>query len=267
MLLAAGGAAHAQADTGKASLATTLYFYSPDWRPGNLNLLTESIESELGGEGLTVKFQAFARYEDLVERLDEQVPDFLLAPAWIGPTALPDVELERVAHPVRGGRSTYRKALMARPEIRSVADLARGTVAATVHAIGPDGARAVLDYFNLDGTTVAVLPVPKDVDALLALSFGQADAALVTSTQFETLSRVNPNVTRDLHVLAFSPEIELPGVYATPKVPRTLRSRMVAALAGLAARESGLRLLEQMGYDGMVAETGADAGADAEAAP
>ncbi len=241
--LVAGGNALAQ-DT-----PALFYFYSPDWRPGNLNLLAESMEKIIAEEGVGVRFQAFARYEDFVERLEIERPEFLVAPSWFEKVDRLGMDIELLARPVRNGKTSYRKALMTAPEVESLENLSHGSIAATVHTMGPGGDRTVLEVFNLDPTTAKVIPVPKDIDALLALSFGQVDAALVTSAQFEMVTRINPNITKGLQVLAFSPEIDFPGVYATNKASEDMRRGFAHALGRLNKHEAGRHLLEQLGYE------------------
>lgn len=249
---AAGQAA--QADPNASAL---LYFFSPDWRPPDLGRLTVAVEDALRAGDVHVSFQAFTRYEDFERQVLEQAPDFLIAPAWLDDAGAisPGLSLVVVAQPLRHGKSTYRKALMTRPGIDSMDDLARGSIAATVHSMSGGSPGAVLDAFHLAVDSAKVVPVPKDVDALLALSFGQVDAALVTSEQYEQLARTRPAEADRLRVLAFSPEVRLPPVFASRSADPALRERLRDQLVRLAELPRGSEVLEMLGFDRFVAVT------------
>jgi len=229
-------------------------FFSPDWRPADLGRLGELVEASMAAEGLEVSFQAFTRYEDFVRETAGQEPDFLLAPAWIRTSTSGDVHLDLavIARPSRHGRGAYRKALMTRGDISSIDQLARGSIAATLHSMGEGSEAAVLEAFHLGTQSAKVVAVPKDVDALLALTFGQVDAALVTSQQYEILASSNPAEAERLQVLALSPEIRLPPVFATASAAPDERRRLALALAALATSDPGREALELLGFDAFV---------------
>lgn len=225
------------------------YFFSPDWRPGNLGLLAESVEAIAAQATTPLRFQAFARYEDFLEQLHAERPAFLIAPTWVERLGPLTTDLQPLAMAERNNKTRYRKALMTRPEIESLADLDSGTMAATIHAMGPAGERTVLDAFNLDGSRIRVVPVQKDIDALLALSFEQVDAALVTSAQFEAHARVRPTIIRDFHIIGFSPEIDLPVLYRSSSASDDDATNVAQTFVTADDNETGRRLLALLGLD------------------
>jgi hypothetical protein len=249
------------------------YFFSPDWRPPDLGKLAIAMEHALASGQVDISFQAFTRYEDFERQVHIQPPVFMIAPAWVeGPGgSVLGLDLAVVARPQRHGKSTYRKALMTRANIDSIDDLARGAIAATLHSMGSGDPAAVLDAFHLAAESAKVVPVPKDVDALLALNFGQVDAALVTSEQYEQLARTNPAEAERLRVLAFSSEVGLPPVFAAAGANPAERERLRDVLARLREVPDGISVLTMLGFDGFVAEaapasaTQAEAGKSAEA--
>ena len=237
-----------------------LYFFSPDWRPPDLGKLTAAVETAFSAAGVPVSFQAFTRYEDFERQVREAPPEFLIAPAWLtGPAIAPGLALSVIAQPLHHGKSTYRKALMARPGIDSIADLAHGSIAATVHSMSNGSPEAVLGAFHLAADSARIVPVPKDVDALLALSFGQVDAALVTSQEYQQLARTSPAEAERLRVLAFSPEVGLPPVFASGEAAPALAERVRAVLVRLRDVTDGASVLSMLGFDRFVADAGATA--------
>ncbi|MFN2377167.1 MAG: phosphate/phosphite/phosphonate ABC transporter substrate-binding protein [Candidatus Binatia bacterium] len=243
--------------------AAALYFFSPDWRPADLGELAVAIEETFAAGAVSVSVQGFTRYDDFERQALVQPPVFVIGPDWLGAAEGSDVglDLEVVARPQRHGKSTYRKALMARPGVDSIDDLARGSIAATLHSMSEGSAEVVLEAFHLDAESARVVPVPKDVDALLALSFGQVDAALVTSAQYELLARTRPQEAEKLTVLAFSPEVGLPPVFASKGADPASVAALRSLLGRLPGATGGAALLELLGFDGFVLETRASAAA------
>lgn len=229
----------------------SLYFFSPDWRPADLGPLAAAFEAALRDDDRPVSFQGFTRYEDFERQVAEKHPDFVLAPAWMEQSRLfaSCPRLAVLARASRNGRGTYRKALMSRSDVDSVDDLAHGTIAATVHSTGDGSPSAVLAAFHLAPDQAKVVAVPKDVDALLALSFSQVDAALVTSAQYESLAARSPAEAEALRVLAFSPDVPMPPVFACDAADPAELDRVRDRLASLRGSPDGLRVLGLLGFD------------------
>jgi len=257
----------APAATARRPGASLLYFFSPDWRPPDLGALGAAVEKTLSASGVPVSFQAFTRYEDFEHQLIDSPPAFLIAPAWLGtnPAATRGLALTVLARPLHHGKDTYRKALMTRPGIDSIDDLARGSIAATLHSMSNGSPDVVLGAFHLAVDSARVVPVPKDVDALLALSFGQVDAALVTSKQYDDLERTRPAEAERLRVLAFSPEVGLPPLFATPQADPAVAARLRDAFVRLADLPDGAAILSMLGFDRFAADGSGARSAAAEA--
>jgi hypothetical protein len=243
------------------------YFFSPDWRPPDFSKLTFAVEQALASGGVHVAFQAFTRYEDFERQVRAQPPAFMIAPAWLEASAGTSIgaSFAVIARPMRNGRSSYRKALMTRSNADSIDDLARGAIAATLHSMGSGDPAAVLGSFHLGAGSARIVPVPKDIDALLALSFGQVDAALVTSEQYEQLARTSPAEAELLRVLAFSSEVGLPPVFASAATDAAERERLTSLLARIREVPNGADLLAMLGFDGFESEKALAARREAEA--
>jgi ABC-type amino acid transport substrate-binding protein len=225
------------------------YFFSPDWRPPDFSKLAFAVEQALASGNVDVSFQAFTRYEDFDRQVRAQPPTFMIAPSWLeGPEGgAAAATFTVIARPIRHGRNVYRKALMTRTNADSIDDLARASIAATLHSMGSGDPASVLGAFHLAAGTARIVPVPKDIDALLALSFGQVDAALVTSEQYEQLARTSPAEAERLRVLAFSSEVGLPPVYAAVSANPAERERLAALLVRLREVPNGADLLAMLG--------------------
>jgi ABC-type phosphate/phosphonate transport system substrate-binding protein len=233
-----------------AAAGADFYLFSPDWSAGKASMLTSAFRRHLLASGLDIYFQAFARYDDFVERFDADQPDFVTAPEWIEHRPW-HVGLLPLARPLRDGRPGYRKALVVGAAHRNGTDLAGASIAVAAHAGGSDVLAKVLSGLGVDAGDVRVIPVPKDIDALLALGFQQVDAALVVTNQIEMLAAANPIVAEHLEVVALSDEIPFPLFYATSVAPLALRSAMTSSLAALDKSDTGTRLLALLGCNGI----------------
>jgi len=238
------------------------FFYSPEVGSGNLSLLKQAAEKFFADAGLDVGFQPFARLEDLESRFAERRPAYLLAPRWALTRDCLGAELTPVARPVRDGRMFDRRALLAGRTIATVEQLAGGSIATTVPAIEAERGSIGLTRFRGDHPDVRIIPVPKDVDALLALGFGQVDAAFVSMAQLEMLSRVNPSLTGSLHEIGYSDHTPFPLIYATDSADAEMSARLADALAGAVGSVRGRRLATLLGYDQWMSIDADEAGTD-----
>ncbi len=237
--------------TPAAPVPAVLFVFSPDWRPADLGRLGATLEDAGTSGGLELSVQGFARYEDFESQVAEKKPDFLIAPAWIETGSEPGFRACRkvLARGSRLGRTTYRKALLAKAGIATPGALTHRSIAATQNTLGPGPGSEILEAFHLDDKSAKVVGVPKDVDALLALRFGQADAALVTGREYEAFAKSNPAEAAGLEVLGFSPETGLPPVYACASAAEPATMRMTALLPRLAESQAGRESLALLGLD------------------
>lgn len=226
------------------------FFYSPQVGTGNLSQLKQVADRFLRSSQTSLSFQPFARFEDLEREFDRHQPAFLIAPEWVAIDHCLGKALRPLARPVRNGKLYDRRALVASRAATGPADIEGGAIAATVPATGLGSSSASLAHFRRQHPDVRVIPVPKDIDALLAVGFGQVDAAFVSMTQLEMLARVNPALTGKLHELGYSTASPFPALYATEFADDKAVAGMRTALRSIGENEAGARLVRLLGYDG-----------------
>jgi len=228
-----------------------LFFFSPDFSPGNLSVLTQAVDAYLREAGTETRFQAFVRFEDFRREVAAQRPDFIVVPDWAATPACLGFELTPLAKPVRGGESVGRKALIARSSVGSLADLRNASIAATVPPGGsPNGSG--LDRIRREQPGVRIIQVPKEIDALLAVAFGQVDAAYVSTRQFDMFAGVNPKLGTELKEIGYAEAMPFPLIYATANADSTEIAQIRKAVAGVSTSGTGKRLVGLLGYDGWV---------------
>lgn len=229
----------------------TLFFFSPDFSPGNLSVLTQAVDAYLREAGTETRFQAFVRFEDFRREVAAQRPDFIVVPDWAATRACIGSELVPLARPIRGGESFGRKALIARPGVRSLAELRNASIAATV----PPGGSATgsgLDRIRREQPGVRIIQVPKEIDALLAVAFGQVDAAYVSTRQFDMFAGVNPKLGTELKEIGYAEAMPFPLIYATANADAAEITQLRKAIAEVSTSGTGKRLVGLLGYDGWV---------------
>lgn len=96
---------------------------------------------------------------------------------------------------------------------------------------------------------IKILIVPKDIDALLAIGFGMASAAISAESGLEKLAMFNPNHFRELHSLGFS-EKDYLLIAATLKKPDQKEVQLLEALRKMSEAEAGRENLKLLGIDG-----------------
>ena len=226
------------------------FFYSPQVGTGNLSQLKQAADRFLRDSGTSLSFQPFARFEDLQREFGAHRPAFLVVPDWVAMDHCLGEALRPLARPVRDGRVFDRRALVAAKEASSAADIDGGSIAATVPVAGRGSGSETLARFRREHPDVRVIPVPKDIDALLAVGFGQVDGAFVSMTQFDLLAGVNPALTGSLHEIGYSIATPFPAVYATQYANAEGIAALRKALESGGDTESGQKIVRLLGYDG-----------------
>lgn len=104
---------------------------------------------------------------------------------------------------------------------------------------------------HVDGTLV--IHVSKDIDAVLALTFGQAHAALVTSNSIDVLKRINPSAAASLRTVYTTEPILRPPLCVVGDPPSPSQIAAVAAVfTQLLTDVDGKKVMYTLGIDAWV---------------
>jgi len=96
---------------------------------------------------------------------------------------------------------------------------------------------------------IKILIVPKDIDAIMAVGFGMATAAISAESGLDKLAMINPNQFRELHSLGFSDKDYLL-VAATLQKPEQQEVELLEVLRTMSEAETGGENLKLLGIDG-----------------
>jgi putative tryptophan/tyrosine transport system substrate-binding protein len=156
--------------------------------------------------------------------------------------------LTPVLVPSAKGSVHYKKALFAQQDGGRYASIA----AAVPGKAGGDVLKS-LESIGVDVTGVTIIPVSKDIDALLALVFGQVDAALVVPESLEVIKPIHPGAEESLHkVRETKPILRSPLCALTANVDPAYQERVVAAVRKMSANSAGVRAMRTLGFDAWV---------------
>lgn len=159
-----------------------------------------------------------------------------------------DVMLTPIALPAVNGKVFYQK-LLFDTGTGTAGDLSGKSIAATVPDQDTSVVLETLRRAKINTKNAAVISVSKDIDALLGLSFGEADAALVTQESVEVLKKVNPGVMAGLRLVFETPKIlRSPLCVVASRATTQEQQDLLSLLQEMAQHATGKEILNDMGY-------------------
>ena len=149
------------------------------------------------------------------------------------------------------GQSMRRQVLCARRDITSLDRLRNAKVAsAATEDYARTMLRKLLDRQPAVEPSVKILTVPKDLDALMAVGFGLADAALSAQDGLTQLASLNPKLAEQVHSMATTDPAPLP-ILAAPRGSADAVKDLVGVIEAMARDPEGGRRLNLIGLDGL----------------
>jgi ABC-type amino acid transport substrate-binding protein len=234
----------------QSSEGARIYFYNPETNINNFATLKTAFDTYLVEQG-GYRFQPFNDKSNFEAVLKEGKGNVYLLSSW-HLTALQEqkIPLEIALIGTSKGNTLQRKVLSAKKEITSLGMLKNTVVAG---AGSEKYIYSVLQQiFGKDQALlkdIKILTVPKDIDAVMAVSFGMATAAVSSESSLEKLAVINPNQFEQLHSLGFSEKSYLL-VAATLKKPETQEAQVLEVLNKMAENNEGEKNLKLLGIDG-----------------
>jgi hypothetical protein len=228
----------------------TLYFYNSETNINNYVSLKIAFDTYFAKFG-AFHFQPFSD-KDIFEKtlIEKQDGGFLLS-SWHYRILQKKIPMTPVLVGVSHGKSTQRKVLSARNQIDKVELLKGGKIAS---AANEAYTRTILSQI-LGGKSAEILAqvelilVPKDIDALMAVGFGMADAALTTEDSLENLAKINQKQYSMLNRLGAS-EKQFLTLAVVPKKTAMNSAALLEILEGMSKAPEGESKLRMLGLDG-----------------
>lgn len=227
-------------------------FYDPDANHHAIVSAATLFNDYLDGSGRGLRLQPVQNPADLERLLDDEFTRFVIAPAAYVRRQRKD--LKPLLVPSRNNQVYYRKLLVDTGK-NAPGKLSGKRIAVTLPATTPKAADQVLQLIASKGVDVhgaVVIPVAKDIDALLAQQFGQVDAALVTPASLEAVKRINPSASFRI-IFETDPILSSPLCAISGKTSPEEERAVIELVRKMTESVNGKRALGALGYDGWAA--------------
>jgi len=228
---------------------STVYFYSPETNINNYSLLKAEFDSYLSQYG-RYQFQPFSKRSDFERFVSRERQGVFLVSSWHFRKLRDMTPLDPILVASLKEQSTQKRVLSAKKRTRDLARLKGKRIATAgsstytktlLRGMIGEAQAELLDSFK-------ILVVPKDIDALMAVTFGMAKAALTTESSLAKLRRINPKQCALLHQLATSRGSLLP-IVAAPEAPSDDLRGLLSVIESMGNRSEGAKRLKMLGFD------------------
>ena len=232
-------------------IAPTFYFYNTETNINNFATLKMGFDIYFVNHG-GYYLQPFDIRENFEKAIQDKKGDIYLLSSWhLKELQLKKVPLEIALVATSKGKIMQKKVLSVSNDITNVAMLKDTVVAAAgseeyVHSILKQILGKKQEALLKD---IKILIVPKDLDALLAVGFGMASAAISAENGLDKLAMMIPGHFRRLHTLGFSEEDYIL-IAATLKKPDQEETQLLKVLREMSDTEAGKENLKLLGIDG-----------------
>ncbi len=233
-----------------SNAGSTIYFYNPETNINNFATLKAAFDTYLVNHG-GYYFQPFDIRENFESVIQKKGDIYLLSSWHLKALQQKHVPLEIALVGTSKGNTMQRKVLSAKKDIVNASMLKNTVVAGAgseeyIHSVLKQilgkGQEALLK-------DIKILIVPKDIDAIMAVGFGMATAAISAESSLDKLAMINPNQFRELHGLGFS-EKDYLLIAATLKQPEQQEAELLEVLRKMSEADAGEENLKLLGIDG-----------------
>lgn len=229
------------------SVTETVFFYNPETNVDNFAALKTEFDTYLSAQG-SYTFQPYSDRTIFEHTLLEKPDGIYLLSSWHYSQLNTKIPLEPILVGTTKGEFLQKKILTAR-DTTGLEDLKGATIAgAGTEEYLHNLLRQMLgsEQENLIAS-FKLLTVPKDIDALMAVGFGMAKAALASEGNLAKLALINPKQHGQLKTLATSDKNFLL-IAAVPK--QTKETSLLKTVETMGERPEGEKKLKMLGLDG-----------------
>jgi hypothetical protein len=227
----------------------TVYFYTPENNTENLALLKTAFDRYLSEQG-NYQFQPFDNQKNFEDTLNKKDCIYLLS-SWHLNALQQKLPLQVVLLGTFNGSTVQKKMLSTKQDITDFSMLKNAIIAGAGNELYIRNLLQQMDgvkYKEIENT-IKILVVPKDLDALGAVGFGMANAAISAESSLKKLEIANPNLHKQLHQIGIT-EKSLLLVAATLNKPSKDEIALLKILYNMTGTEASLKYLKLLGLDG-----------------
>ena len=229
---------------------TIIYFYSPEANINKFKLLKIEFDTYLAQFG-HYEFQPYSDKATFERDIKNHTSNALvLLSSWHFREIQTGHHLTQIFVGERNGKTSQKRILVTATESAMNLDRAKTE---TIASVGSEEyiQNTLQEIFveKLTEEAVKIFPVPKDIDALLAVGYGLAQAALVTENSFSQLKTANPKLYREMKIIGEGQEALLL-ILAVPERFTEGAQEMSRIIAEMATNPAGKEKLNLLGLDG-----------------
>lgn len=232
------------------SAKVTIYFYNPESNIDNFVSLKIEFDTYLSGFG-DYQFQPFDNRGIFEKTVGKNPEGILLLSSWHYNLLTEKTPLRPLLVGVANGKTTFRKILSAKGNFRDIDSLKGKNVASSGNL---EYTKSLL--FEIFGeekeeiiNSLKIMPAPKDIDALMAVGFGMASAALTTENSLHKLKKINLKQYKSLNQIGLSGEKLLPVVACLGNFAEDL-DEIVDVMLKMGDHPQGRKKLRMLGLSG-----------------
>lgn len=226
---------------------TTIFFYSSETNINNFKSLKMEFDTYLSSLG-PYEFQPFQDRETFEEYVRNKPNCLLLLSSWHYANIHQRHHLKALFVGSRNGRKYQKNLLVACGESLTLDVIQAGRIASASSVQHTESILRSIAAARPAPAGFKILTVPKDIDALMALGFGMAKAALTTAHSLEKLQRINPMLSTKLSILAESEEALLL-ILAVPEDFASEVAPLLSILQEMPATSAGKKNMRMLGLD------------------
>jgi ABC-type uncharacterized transport system substrate-binding protein/ABC-type phosphate/phosphonate transport system substrate-binding protein len=224
----------------------TVIFYDPDANHEAILQITSWFTEFLRTVDPKLKLQPVRSTAAFEKMMNNGQVDFAILPSSYVARKQSGGKIVPLLVPSSKGEVKYRKALFQQNGSSKMATVAAAT----------SNTKEVLKMLSSAGVKtdgVTIIPVSKDIDALLALVFGQVDGALVMAESMEVIKTIQPGADQQLKKVQDTRAITRTPLCAIPEaVPADYQQKLVTAMKQMNKNASGARAMRTLGLDSWV---------------
>ena len=187
----------------KSEAKKTVMFFDPDANLTNIVKVKGALQRYLRKIDPKTKFQPITKYKTFQRLIKRKKPDLLIISSHYYKAHAESLSLKPVFIAEKQGKLSYSKILLTKSEA------SKGSV--SIKSIATTSTRDYvksLDFkkANIKAANLSVIQVTKDIDALLALSYGQVESALLVPDSLEYLKAANPESVKGMKKVFNTPK-------------------------------------------------------------
>ncbi|MCF6148335.1 MAG: phosphate/phosphite/phosphonate ABC transporter substrate-binding protein [Candidatus Kuenenia sp.] len=228
----------------------TIYFYNPETNINNFASLKKEFDlylSQFGG----YQFQPFSEREMFEKLIANKKDGIFIISSWHYKKLKERIPIEPVMVAIAKNKPTCRRIFSTN---RTIDDIKLLTGMNVASASSEDYTKSVLvQMFGENNgsiaTSIKILSVPKDIDALMSVGFGMADGAITTDNSLAKLAAINRKLHDKLKQLLISDETLLP-IVAIPKLRDENHLKLTKIIKDMETAVEGKNKLNMLGFEG-----------------